>query len=455
MIKYVILAIFLVMILVTVYYFYANHINNKLNRKKEQIGSFVYKNRYTKYLRTSSICTLVCFCGVLLSFNVKAEDKVSSFVSFKDNIEYDEAFQNVGKLRSESVNLKVNTNFQKVVSDSEALYLISEGYLVKYVDGNSINTEIDEAFDRGLLVYNDKVIVYSNYADYSLINIYDSENLLLVDTIKINYIILDITVNDNFLDVITYGKLNKKLSLKISNKANDYLEYFESCYLDNSNNNKLLCHSKINLKSYDVKQFGLFVSDIYYTKENDIIYFSTNANTRVTLDTSVVFSYDVREQKIINDIQIGGLTNYNPVIIGEDIYININLTENAEYLSYKLNKKLDIINCNKIDTDLITDYIYLNNSFIKFENNVITRFKYGETKDVELDINITNSHIKSLGVDDDILNVIIKHGNKEMFIMYDFKCDELTTVNSNYDELLFIDGYLLFINNGEVRNIKG
>ena len=99
MIKYVILAIFIIMILVTVYYFYANHINNRLNTKKEQIGSYVYKNRYTKYLRTSSVCTLVCFCGVLLSFNVKAEGTESLFVSFKDNVEYEEAFKNVGKLR--------------------------------------------------------------------------------------------------------------------------------------------------------------------------------------------------------------------------------------------------------------------------------------------------------------------------------------------------------------------
>ena len=455
MIKYVILAIFLVMILVTVYYFYANRINNKLNIKKEQIGSFVYKNRYTKYLRTSSICTLVCFFGVLLSFNVKVESSESLFVSFKDNVEYEEAFKNVGKLRSESVNLPSNTNFKKVVTVEDTLYLVSDGYLIKYSNGTSINTQIDEATDRGLLVYNNNVIVYSNYLDYSLIDIYDNESLILKDSIKINYLILDVTLAGNEIDVITYGKLNKNLSVKISNRGTDYLEYNESCYLDNSNNNKLLCHSKINLNTYDIKQYGLFVSDIYYTKENNIFYFSTNINTRLSLDTSVVFSYDLNKQEIIKDIQIGGLTNYNPVIVGEDIYININLTENDEFLSYILNKELEIISSSEVDNDSILDYMYKDSSFIKFENNVITRFKDGVSLEVELDINISNSYIKLFDIDNDILKVIVEHGNKEVFIMYDYESEELTTINGNYNELLFNAEYLIFVSNGEVKDIKG
>lgn len=455
MIKYVILAIFLVMILVTVYYFYANHINNKLNIKKEQIGAYVYKNRYTKYLGTSSVCTLICFFGVLLSFNVKAESSESLFVSFKDNVEYEEAFKNVGKLRSESVNLPSNTNFKRAVTVEDTIYLVSDGYLVKYSNGISINTEIDEAADRGLLVYKNNVIVYTNYLDYSLIDIYDNESLILKDSIKINYLILDISVNNDMLDVITYGKLNKNLTVKISNRGTDYLEYNESCYLDNSNNNKLLCHSKIDLNTYDIKQYGLFVSDIYYTKENNIFYFSTNVNTRVSLDTSVVFSYDINKQDIIQDIQIGGLTNYNPVIVGEDIYIMINLTENNEFLSYKLNKELDILNTNAIDNDLILDYIYDDNSFIKFEDNVITRFKDGESFEIELDINISNSYIKSFDLKDDILKVILKHSNKEVYIMYNFDIEKLETLTTNYAEIFFINDYVLTLNNGEVKEIKG
>ncbi len=455
MIKYIILAIFLVMIIVTVYLWYANHINDTLNKKKEQIGAYVYKNKYKGYLRVSGIGCIVTFFSVLLSFNLKVVNNESPFVSFKNNNEYEEAVLSANKLKVSNNSITI-LNTKKAVNNTDALFIINEGKLIKYSKEEVISINVEVSDNCGILLYNNMAIVYSNYSNNSKINIYNQMNLECIESINVNYNILDIDIINNDLNIVTYGMLNKKLKVEFEKaKKTDLLEYFEASYLANSNNRQLLCHSKINLKSLDVKQFGLLLSDIYLSEKDDVYYLGTNVNSRIALNTSVIFTYDIQKMNITNSLGIGGFIYNNPVVNGEIIYIDIELKENNEYLNYELNNGLDIKEVKELVDSSFGDYLYTDEYLIYLSGEEIVRYDLDsmEKECVMLDINTNFATIKDFVYANDNLQMVINQGNKDIYLKYNFNNNLLEQVNS-YNNLFITNDYLIEINGEKIINIK-
>ncbi len=469
MIKLGFLIIFLLMVALTGYLIYANYLNKKLNKKKEQIGEEIIINKYQRFSRISLACTILI--GSLTVFTFVYKSPVEGII---DNLADDEEYNRlvsdaktdiVEKEIIKAKELNEIRAFKQTIESKDNLYVTTDEEILKI---NKTNLEIeaiinDEVCDQqGLLLYRDKLIVYKIYEEFSEINLYNRQTLELLDEININARIININLKKDSLNVMTFCKLNNKLEFSFIDEEKvikDYLEFDEMDYIIGSINKNIVCHTKINLKNDNVKQYGLCLSDLYYSfGEKNIICTNIFSKNKYEFNKSLIFTYDIDSMRIDGCEKIAGRVYYNPVIDGGRVYVCSNLKDN-DYVVYQMDYQLNhcVIKDELIREDL-SSYYKLEEQFVSFKDNMIIRYDLisGNVYNVQL-LNIKFNEIQLIDyhLENEMLYMIIENEGC-VILKYNLKNNEVNFEewSSNYRAFFSKADVVIINDNGDIETKK-
>ena len=313
---------------------------------------------------------------------------------------------------------------------------------------------------NGVMLYENKVIAYNVFDEYSDIYLYDVNALELLEYIKVNAEIINISINGNNLDVITYSDIQNELQYNfddfINEEYQDKLVYNEIEYMVGSIHKKLMCHTKINLRNKSVKQYGLCLSDLYYLFDERTI-LCTNIVNRYSVNTTVVLDYDVKNMSMDASNVISGRIYYNPSIEQESIYINSYLKE-EDFVVYTLDDQLEVVDINEeVSRKDITKFYKFRNCFISFEEGQIKTYNFLEHKMeiIEFPIKVDDAKISDYLILDGKMYIITQEQDRVILFEIDINIRDVKyeILDNNNHYFFTEDGLVEITQDGEYNKI--
>lgn len=296
--KYIILPLFIVSLLICFYFYYAKAINEKLNRRKQYMGEERIANKYKKHTSMATSACVLAFSVLLVSFLYKAPSH-NVLTAFNSQFEYEESFNSLKKLTSNSKAQKLDDNRAVMVSDR--LYCVSSNYIIKYDLKKETDKVVlfDEVFSNVYLYNNNKyIILYAEGVKDNKIIVFD-ENLKQLEEISFNSKVAFINVKSDTINV--YFMQDANMSCLVSLKNNNIttsLKYSDIYYNQNIKyaSRNIFVHIKITLPTFDIFKVGIALSDINFAYDSGLVYLASNLKTS-GLETSVLYLYD--EEKMM------------------------------------------------------------------------------------------------------------------------------------------------------------
>jgi len=431
--KYIFLGLLVISIILFSYYLYALILNYKLNNKKQYIGEHKTPNRYKVKVRASSVSILVMCFLCIFSFNV-GEEVIKPLLK---EVSSKEMFVEISS--SKAIKLSsISDSYQQLetinaLQVDNSLYVSSNNGIIKYdiLKETSKTYLLDDVCNSSSVYSNNSVIVgYFNYDKVNVIKVFDLK-LNLINEIEVNSDIVYVGINDSNLDNITINKNYKNLCLSFSNK-NEYLNYNELHYNGNINASEYVVHSKIDLNTFEVKQYGICtVNPVVST--SDYAYILTDL-TNGSLETKEIYKYDLKTMNVTAIKKVGA----SHIESFEASEFGLSMTTSDYIYSFDEDFNLNVINKGNIS-------LVSSDSLVLEEE--IKSIYFNENKSIKDYVNIVSTKdynvYKYAVLKDNYYNIFIKV-NTDNNITYKY---------TSNDSLAFTNKYLIIYDLLEVKDI--
>lgn len=432
--RYIFLILFVLSMLLFVFYLYAQRMNKKLNQKKQSIGEKQSINRYNKKV-SASFCVSAFLCTLsIVSFSVKMD---SASINLLNKVSSEDEYYKLSNVSSfEKVSLQKENydivNLQNIINDNENIYVITNEAIIKYDLNKKVNKRyyFDDYFaEVGIYKCNDKLVAFLNNGTNKEIIILDNR-LHVLNNYTVNQEVVYINAQDEMVDIITIHNIKDELVIKDSLKEEE-LNYNEVNYNLNITYTDVLTHSKIDLSTNSIKQYGICGND-FVCGAFEYFYFISDSSS-LKFKSKEIYKYDLKSMNVIaiNKIGIEDVVSFTCKKNSIEIVSNYNDTK---VLKYSFDEDFKY-------TSNICDYSSLNNS----ESNIL---------DIYLNSNkVTRNFIRLENIVNDgkLIYVTIKKGNETAFIVLDN--DEII-YSCNYNGDAFLNNkYLVIVENNEIEEV--